>query len=49
MVDQKQKENQLNKGKKNETLDLFYLKRAILFGMCIIMGGFLEGKEQISP
>lgn len=49
MVDQKWRENQLNKGKMNEILDLLFLKRAIMFGMCIIMAGFLEGKEQISP
>jgi hypothetical protein len=48
MVDQKQ-ENQLNRRKINEILDLFFLKRAIMFGMCIIMAGSLEGKQQISP
>jgi len=46
MVDQKQ--NQLNRRKMNEILDLFFLKRA-MFGMCIIMAGFFEGKEHISP
>jgi hypothetical protein len=49
MVDQKWKGNQLNRSKISEIMDLLFLKRAIMFGMCIIMGGFLEGKEQISP
>jgi len=49
VVDQKRKENQLNRRKMNEILDLLFLKRAIMFGMCIIMRGFLGGKEQISP
>jgi len=49
MVDQKRKENQLNRRKMSEILDLLLLKRAIMFRMCTIMGGFLEGKEQISP
>jgi len=48
MVDQKRKENKLNRRKMSEILDLLFLKWPIMFGMCIIMGGFLEGKEQIS-
>jgi hypothetical protein len=49
MVNQKQKKYQLDRRKMNEILDLLFLKRVIMFGMCINMRGFFEGKEQISP